>query len=201
MGIYREVFGPSKEDIWRQLSTEIGARYVEGGFWQGDKVQACVGQWTVTLDTEKVGSGGTQRVYTRIRAPFVNRDGFCFAVYRAGVFSELGKLMGMQDVQVGFPDFDHSFVIKGSNDELLRKLFSNEKIRNLLQAQPNVRFEIASEEGSQGDGKGETDELRFQANGAIQDIDVLKQLFELFSVTLDQLCRMGSAYCSDEETS
>ena len=32
MGVFRKMFGPSKKEIWRQLSTEIGARYVEGSF-------------------------------------------------------------------------------------------------------------------------------------------------------------------------
>jgi hypothetical protein len=51
MGILRQLFGPSREEIWRQLCSEIGAQYIEGGFWKGDKVQAHCGQWTVTLDT------------------------------------------------------------------------------------------------------------------------------------------------------
>jgi hypothetical protein len=199
MGIYRDVFGPSKEDIWRQLSGKIGARYVEGGFWQGDKVQARIGEWTVTLDTHEVPSGATKRVTTRLRAPFVNQDGFSFLVYRSGVFSELGKLIGMQDVEVGFPEFDSSFIIKGNNQELLRRLFSCEKIRKLLSEQPNVRFEIVRDEGKPTEES--RDEVRFQASGAIQDLDRLRQLFELFAVTLDQLCVMGSAYgnCSETE--
>ena len=43
-------FGPSKDEVWRQLSQEIGAEFVEGGFWKGNKVQAHVGPWTITLD-------------------------------------------------------------------------------------------------------------------------------------------------------
>jgi len=197
MGIYREVFGLSKEDIWRQLSREIGARYVEGGFWRGDRVQARIGEWTVTLDTHDVPSGDAKRSTTRIRAPFFNQDGFKFLVFRSGVFAELGKLVGMQDVEVGFPEFDSKFVIKGNNEELLRRLFSNEMIRKLLSEQPNVRFEIVKGEGeTEGEPK---DEVRFQTSGAIQDLDRLKHLFELFSVTLDQLCAMGSAYCRCSE--
>jgi len=38
------------------------------------------------------------------------------------------------------------------------------------------------------------DELRFHVRHVIKDIDRLKLLFELFTETLDQLCRMGSAY-------
>ena len=32
MGTWRKLFGPSQQDIWQQLSTEIEARYVEGDF-------------------------------------------------------------------------------------------------------------------------------------------------------------------------
>jgi hypothetical protein len=43
------------------------------------------------------------------------------------------------------------------------------------------------------------DEIRFQASGILKDVVRLKQLFELFSVTLDQLCLMGSAYVNAPE--
>ena len=33
----RDLFGPSREEIWRQLCNEIGADFVDGGFWKGDK--------------------------------------------------------------------------------------------------------------------------------------------------------------------
>ena len=47
-------FGPSKDEVWRQLSQEIGAEFVEGGFWKGNKVQVHVKPWTITLDTYTV---------------------------------------------------------------------------------------------------------------------------------------------------
>lgn len=47
----RNLFGASKREIWRQLSEQIGARYVEGGFLKGDKVEATHGEWIVTLGT------------------------------------------------------------------------------------------------------------------------------------------------------
>ena len=30
-------FGPSKDEMWRQLSQEIGAEFVLGGLWDGSK--------------------------------------------------------------------------------------------------------------------------------------------------------------------
>ena len=38
------------------------------------------------------------------------------------------------------------------------------------------------------------DELQFIVVGTIKDVERLKLRFELFSETLDQLCRIGSAY-------
>ena len=76
---------------------------MDGGFWKGDKVQITHGEWTVTLDTFAVSTGKTTVVYTRMRAPYVNPDGFRFTVYRRGFFADLGKRFGMQDVEVGNP--------------------------------------------------------------------------------------------------
>src|SRR4051812_41206216 len=107
-------FGPGKGEIWQQLSEEIGAEFVEGGFWKGSKVQAHVGPWTVTLDNGYSDEDGESRT-TRLRAPYVNPEGYRFKIYRNGYF-DLGKLFGMQDIEVGDPEFDEAFVIQG-NDE------------------------------------------------------------------------------------
>jgi len=35
--------------VWRQLSEAIGARYVDGGFFKSDKVEAVHGLWVVDV--------------------------------------------------------------------------------------------------------------------------------------------------------
>src|SRR3954466_414470 len=107
MSFLRQVFGPSQDEVWRQRSREIGAEYVEGGLLgPSSRVRVQVGEWTITLDTHTVATGHSSITYTRMRAPYVNKDGFRFRIYRRGFFSELGKLLGMQDVEVGDPTFD-----------------------------------------------------------------------------------------------
>src|SRR6266850_3554327 len=93
MNTLRKLFGPSREAIWRQLCTETGADYVQGGFWKGDKVQAAHDEWTITLDTYAVSTGKTTMVFTRMRAPYVNPDHFRFTIYRRGLFSDIAKWM------------------------------------------------------------------------------------------------------------
>lgn len=198
MTLLRQLFGPSREEIWRQLAELVHGQYVEGGFLKGDKVVAAHGEWTVTLDRYVVSTGKVTMAFTRFRAPYVNPDGFRFRIYRRSVVSCLGKALGMQDIEVGDPSFDEAFIIKGSDEARVRQLFSNAKIRELTAAQPEVEFSVKNDEGFFGPAFPEgVDELHFLASGGLHDVEKLKGVFDLFAEVLDELCRMGSAYRTD----
>ena len=120
------IFGPNKDKVWRQVSDEIGAEFVEGRFWKGNRVEAHVAPWTITLDTHTVSTGHSHITYTRMRAPYVNNpEGLRFTLYRKGLFSELGKLLGMQDIEVGDPEFDEAFIVQGTDEFKVRELFDD----------------------------------------------------------------------------
>ncbi len=195
MTILRELFGPSKDEIWSQLSQEIGADYQPGGFFTSGKVVLTYRQWQITLDTYTVSTGKSQATYTRIRAPYVNPDGFRFNIYRKNIFSWLGKLLGTVDIEIGDAFFDDEFIIQGDPEDVVRRLLSNTSIRQLIQNQPDIHFQVKDDEGWFGktfpDG---VDELYFQTYGVIKDKQRLKELFDLFSLVLDELCRLGAAY-------
>ena len=191
----RKWFGPSKEEVWRQLCDETGADFVQGGFWKGDKVQATHEEWIITLDTFVVSTGKTTVVFTRLRAPYINPDHFRFSVHQRGLFSEIAEWFGAQDVEVGHEDFDRDFVIRGTDGGKLVALFDNPKLRELIAIHPQIHFTVKDNEGVLGlPFPEDTDELYFHVVGVIKDVERLKALFELFAETLDQLCRIGSAY-------
>jgi hypothetical protein len=203
MGFLGGVFGPSREEVWRQLCAEVGADFVGGGFWKGDKVQAHVGNWTLTLDTYTVSTGHSHVTFTRMRAPFVSRDGFRFRIYRKGVFSGLGKILGMQDIEVGHSaQFDDEFVIQGNDESKVRALFADPEIRRLIEAQPRIRLEIRDDEGLFRTRFPEgVDELLFHVRGVIKDVERLKGMFDLFAAVLEELNRLGSAAEADPRVS
>lgn len=188
------MFGPSKKEIWHKLADQLKGRYIDGGFWKGDKVEVEHGDWTLTLDTYAVSTGKVTVVYTRMRAPFVNPGSFRFVIYRKSVFSGLGKILGMQDIEVGDPMFDHDFIVKSENESRVRLLLANPKIRDLISRQKDVNLSVRDDEGWFGtkfpDG---VDELHFAVTGIIKDIDRLTLIYELFAETLDELCRIGAA--------
>lgn len=188
------LFGPSKSEVWQQLAGEIQADYVTKGFWGGDRVEAHVDNWIVVLDTYTVSTGKSSVTYTRMRAPFVNLDSFYFKIYRSGMFSELGKLLGMEDINIGYDEFDEDFVIKSNSEEKVRKLFSKERIRALIQDQPRINLEIKDDEGFfKAHFPEGVDELYFMVTGVIKDIERLKELYELFGEVLRELCNVGLA--------
>ena len=53
-----------KDAAWRQFANEIGAEFIDGGFFRSSKVQAHIKEWTVTLDTYSVSSGDSAESYT-----------------------------------------------------------------------------------------------------------------------------------------
>lgn len=196
--LLRKIFKQKKEEIWQQLSKEIGAEYIENGIWKENKVVARVKNWTITLDTYTVSTGTIFSTDTRIRAPFHQTDAFRFKIYRKNLFSKFGRYLGIRGIEVGYPDFERNFVIKGNDESKVRSLFTNEKIRMLIQQQPEILFQIKDNHGWFGSNfpKGVA-ELYFQASGIITELNRLKSLFELFSETLNQLCFIGSASEND----
>lgn len=191
MDLRYELFGPSKEKIWNKLVQQReNLEITEGG-----KVKAHTNGWTITLDTYTFHTQHDQIVCTRMRAPYVNKEKFYFSIYRQGIFHELGKLLGMQDIEIGDSEFDSQFIIKSNDEEKVRALLMNQKIRELLLEQPSIYFEVKDDGGWFKEEYPEgVDELYCIVEELIEDVDRLKQLFDLFTETLNQLCKIGCAY-------
>lgn len=202
MSIRRSIFGPSKDEIWRQISSDLAGEFVDGGFWEENAVTYNHGEWRIVLDTrtETTYTGATMMTmqYTRMRAPFINKDGLYFDISNEGFFSSIGKLLGMQDIGIGDQVFDDRFLIKGNSPEKIRLLLADERIRELIRKQPNIHLRIKDDEGMFGtDFPDGVDELHFECAGVIKETEVLKDLFELFCVILERLVQIDSAYEDD----
>ena len=197
----RSMFGPSQKEIWRQLSAEMPADFVEGSFLKSDKVQATHGQWIVTLDKYVVShrqGDGRLHAHARARTSIRTASGSGStggALQRPG---QDARHAGRRGRHAGASTAD--FIIKGTDDGKLRQLFANPKIRELISEQKDIDFSVKDDEGWFGptfpDG---VDELAFLVVGVIKDVERLKHLYELFAETLDELCRIGSAYQSDPD--
>lgn len=187
------LFGKSIKEVWRQLSEDINANYYEGTLFIGPRIWYTFNKWTIYLDTYTVSTGKSSTTYTRMRVPFINSRKFKFKIYRKGVFSNIGKTLGMQDIEIGYDDwFDRDFIIKGNDELLLVRLLQNHNIRNLIEKQKNIVLEIKDNEGKFGTKFNENESvLSFMVSGVIKDIDRLKSLFSLFEKLIDEFESIG----------
>jgi hypothetical protein len=200
MSLLRALFGPSQDEVWSELARQVGGSFRPGGFLSKTVVQVEVGDWILTLDTYQEQQGNHSQTHTRLRAPYVNPEGFTFQIYRTDFFTGLGKAFGMQDIEVGHPRFDDAFVIKGNSERRVRRLFANDRIRRLISRQPKIKLEVRDDEGwFSARFPAGVDELVFTTAGVIKDLDQLSSLFELFAEVLNQLCHDGEAYEDDVE--
>lgn len=192
------LFRPEKKVIWQQLCKEIDADFIPAkGFLDFDSIQAYHNNWTVVIDNFKKGKRPT---HTRIRAPYINADGFQFRIFGKPLLDFVAKNFRSQDVLVGFKGFDDDFIIQGNDEHKLRQLFENNNIRKLISRQYPETFLLENRVDHKWSvkqyGKG-VSELYFHYKGLITDLDQLWDLYDLFGETLHQLCHIGSAYEDD----
>lgn len=189
------LFGPSQKETWTQLAGQINAEFVDGGVWKAHKVVLHEKIWTVTLDTFAVHTGKATIPFTRFRAPFMSKDNFRFKLECRNFFSAIPDFFGRKSLSTGFSEFDKPYIISGKDDYKLQKLFANKSIRELVQGQKDIHFEIKDDEGWLATKfPQDVDELYIQLPGIIKKIERLQQGFRLMAETLSQLVEIGSAY-------
>ncbi len=188
-------FGPSRGEIWRKLSTELGARYTAGTWRKSDRIDVAHGPWTITLDTFMVHANNAHVPFTRLRAPFLDTEHLRLKIYRSNIFAEVAKWFGLQDIEVGSVQFDKDFVIKTNHEAKVRAFCGNAALRQKLSAQKSITLSVEDNEGWFGPKfPPDTDELRVVVRGHLKDTERIKELFDLFAEALDQLCAIGAAY-------
>lgn len=198
MGMLRTLFGPSKKEIWSQIAHDIGGKYIEGGFWEKDVLRYAYGEWEILLDTYTQSHGNSSTTYTRIRAPFINKDQLYFKIYKENFFSSIGKFFGMQDILINDAYFDDHYIIKGNKEQKIKFLLRDTKLKKMIDRQPRIHLEIKKDEGWLGQKFPEgVDQIYFQCMGVIKEKELLFALFELFSTLLDRLVAIDSAYEDD----
>ncbi|MBC8137964.1 MAG: hypothetical protein H8F28_18955 [Fibrella sp.] len=160
MGLFRTKSG---RDAWDEVADAVGGVVAgRGDVWGGGpRVEAPMdgGPWTVVLDTQTViilvGKVPVPISYARACARFLTRDGLRISVSRANPFTGIGKMFGMQDIEIGDDAFDRSFVIKGSDAEQSLRLLNGEpgaKMRHLLETSLGSYFGVADDGRDAGSG-------------------------------------------------
>jgi hypothetical protein len=176
------------EEVWRKLASQVGGELERKGTWKADKLRVEHGDWTITLDVRTVPGFKSEEHFTRLRAPVLNTEGFRFAIYQKTVLSRIAEYFAMDCIVTGYPMIDDAYVVRTNDEERIRGLLSKEEIRIRIEALRDFYLHLHEDEGFHADQyPGGVEELYLEVPDVIDDIDRLKQCYELFSLVLQTL--------------
>ena len=109
------------ETYWR-VAEHYGGTLYEAGLFARPKIQFEHADAEVTIDIYTTG-GERPVYYTQAHFRGIHPTTRC-EVYPEGMWSRIGKLIGMADIDIGSPDFDERYVIKGDEPAQISTLLS-----------------------------------------------------------------------------
>ena len=90
-------------------------------------------------------------------------------IYTEGLFSRIGKIMGMKEIQTGDEGIDDRYIIRGQPEEMVLRLLQNYDVRQKLVEAPSLRIKVRGAE------------IHYEKRGFIKDENTLVALFELMT--------------------
>ncbi|NNJ54678.1 MAG: DUF3137 domain-containing protein [Bacteroidia bacterium] len=194
MGWFRNTFGPFKKEVWTEVSKQLGAQFIDGGFWKKDKIRYQHKNWVIEMDTYSTG-GKNSKTYTRLRTCYITLDHFQFRMYEENILSPWSKKLGLQDIQIGIADFDDKYMLKSNNIETqTHKLLKSTSIRELIKSVDGIRLSIQDYEGFFfSKSPSNLQLIYFEERGILKNKQKITNLFALFCLILDQLVEIKSA--------
>lgn len=140
----------------------------------------------IILDIDIDLGGGFESGYetTTITSNLTADPGFKFAIHQEHFTDEIGKFFGMQDVVVGYEDFDKQFIVKTNDETKVKELFSDASLRQYLQSLPDFTLGI-THHSPFFDHDGSF--LEFQSDTGITDVNVLRQVYSAFYALLQKI--------------
>ncbi len=138
-------------------------------------------KFQVSITIVKKSSGKSSVTYTVMEFSMPPDAAFPFHIYEAGFFSTLGKMFGMQDIEIGDEEFDRKFIIKCDHSD---------KLATLLTPALKERFHKAADQytmwGAQCDGL----KIKYEKQGAFNSPKIVgefEDMMNLFAEIGEQL--------------
>ncbi len=171
--------GENEDAVWQQLTTDLAKDEIL-------EYRALIdqGKERIVLDIDIDLGGGFESGYatTRLTAPLQTLSDFRFAIHEENFLDEAGKFFGMQDVVIGYPEFDEKFIIKTNNEAKVKALFSDSNIREVLQSLTHFTLQIALHNEQDSDTKKPFLELHIEEG--ITDPIELRKIYHAFYTIL-----------------
>ncbi len=164
---------------WGELAERAGLTCEARGFLQSPRVSGVYRGRPLVLDTYTTGSGRNRTTYTRITLDVRNPANGSFALYNETVFSKIGKVLGMQDIQTGDEELDKHYIIKGQPPSFTLSVLNSIGVRQKLQQIRSINVQLSG------------DDLRFVQIGVLTNVEQLQSVIDFLGDVAEIVDRAG----------
>ena len=175
MAATKQFSGNTTDDIWQQVSADLSGQEIYEYnvilVQDGRKVEL-----VIDIDLGGGFEGGYE--FTSFKAPLASEHDFRFALHHQGLIDTAGKFFGMEDVVIGYPEFDEALIIKTSDRERTRRIFSDVNVRKVFQSLRSFTLHLTHHHVAGQNDKEPFLELTIE-EGVI-DAEVLRNLYDAF---------------------
>ncbi|MBT2559339.1 hypothetical protein J7E24_16235 [Hymenobacter sp. ISL-91] len=187
METVRTFTADSEPALWAQVAADM-ARQPDLFDYRAD---LCQPPYRVRLELDIDLGGGFEGGYelTTFQAVVPSRPALRFALHEQDWVHEIGKLLGLEDVELGYAELDQTFIISTNDPNTLRRLLADPAVHQTLLRHPAARFTLAPD----SDAADAPVLLIFQLERAVVEPEQLRELYGLLLRMLQQLAPQTSA--------
>lgn len=187
METIRTFTASSEPALWAQVAADL-ARQPDLFDYRAD---LCQPPYCVRLELDIDLGGGFEGGYelTTLRAVVPGRPALRFALHEQDWVHEIGKLLGLQDVELGFAELDRTFIITTNDASALRQLLADPAVHQTLLRYPAARLTLAPD----AEAADAPLLLTLRLEQAVVEPEQLRGLYQLLLRLLQQLAPQTSA--------
>lgn len=177
------ITGTTSDAIWAQIEADFASN---PDLFEYSVVIEQKGR-SVGLDIDIDLGGGFEGGYaiTRFVANLKSFDDFRFSLHPQDFIAGIGKLFGMEDTVLGYPEFDKEIIVKTNHPERLREILSDPAIRETLQSLPQFTFHISHH--SSANTAVESASLELRIDDGITEPARLRSIYNVFFLVLEKV--------------
>lgn len=164
---YSAQLNQAGQTVYFDIDIDLGGGF-EGGY-ASTTFMTPVADFAGPVDNSMLYNMG--HASTAFSAPVHSTSAFRFHLHEEGFLDEIGKVFGMEDVQVGYPEIDKAFIVKTNQPEKLKALLADEGLQAFLLKHKDCQLELKREEEEQ------EAILTFSADRAILDVAELQEVY------------------------
>lgn len=172
------ISGTTEEEIWQQINVQFRTNPNPLDY----TVIIEQNKRKVVLEIDIDLGGGFESGYenTTLTAELNPPPDFRFAIHDKNFIDEIGKFFGMEDVEIGFTEFDKKLIVKTNNKLRVRDFFSDEAMRKTFETLNDFTFGVTHNNNS-------TPLLEFRVETGITNTKQLREIYHAFISILIKL--------------